>query len=125
VGSFSTVAFLLFKVHVCKGTAKTQEEPFPVFSASDTYVAEDGLAWQQWEGRPLIPEWGVGGVGGGGEVWCARVREFRSGGKSVSGWGSTLLQAKGGRRADEGWGVGEGVTWKWDIIWDVNEWNLK
>jgi hypothetical protein len=36
--------------------------------------------------------------------------------ESVGGWGSTLLQGKERRRADVGWGVGRGLTGKWDII---------
>jgi len=34
----------------------------------------------------------------------------------VSGLASTLIQAKGRGRADMRWGIGGGVTAKWDII---------
>jgi hypothetical protein len=36
--------------------------------------------------------------------------------ESVGEWRSTLIQARGRRRADVGWGIGGVVTRKWDII---------
>jgi hypothetical protein len=40
--------------------------------------------------------------------------------EKVGGWGSTLTQAKGRGRADVEWGVGGGVTRRWDImVWGV------
>jgi len=33
------------------------------------------------------------------------------------------FRQRGRGRADVGWGVGGGVTRKWDIIRHVNEWN--
>jgi hypothetical protein len=52
----------------------------------DTYVAEDGLIWHQWEGRPLV-------------LWrldapvYGDAREVRQ--EWVSRWKSTLIEAKG------------------------------
>ena len=50
--------------------------------APAAYVAEDGLVWHQWEGRPLVlwrldaqstgmlGQWGdIGQVGGGAPLW--------------------------------------------------------
>jgi hypothetical protein len=38
----------------------------------------------------------------------------------MGGWGSTLIEAKGKVEKEAvGWGSCEGVTRKWDIIWDI------
>jgi hypothetical protein len=39
------------------------------------------------------------------------------------GGGVLSYRQVGGNWADVGWGVGGGVTGKWDIIWDIREWN--
>ena len=34
-------------------------------------------------------------------------------------WGKIFIQAEESREGRGGMGVGGGVSWKWDIIWDV------
>ena len=59
--------------------------------APDTYVAEDSIIWHQWERwrmasmaecGGLMPQWGGGGARAVGQEW-------------MSGWRSTLREAKG------------------------------
>jgi hypothetical protein len=40
--------------------------------------------------------------------------------ESMGGWGNTLIQAKGKGRVDMRWGIGGGVTRKWDTMgWGI------
>jgi hypothetical protein len=74
------------------------------FIAPATYVAEDGLIWHQWEGRPLLLKRLHAPA-------CGDAREIRQ--NWTDGWGSTLIEA--GRRGD-GMGVCGGETRKEDNI---------
>jgi hypothetical protein len=56
--------------------------------APATYVAEDGLVGHQWEERPLGPV----------KALCPSVEEYQDREAGVGGWGSTLIEAGGGRR---------------------------
>ena len=75
--------------------------------APDTYVAEDGLIWHQWEERPLV-------------LWrfdAPILGDFRVVMQEwVSRWRSTLMEAKRRRERGNLMGFCGGETGEGDII---------
>lgn len=62
---------------------------------------------------------------GPGKDWCPRVRGWWSSRAGECGWVREHFHTGKGEGVGQIWdgGLVEGITEKWDIIWDVNKWN--